>query len=309
MTNSGYTAPSADAFCAVFSRLNGEPLYGTALNNEVWLMMAYDRPWGARATEENELPETVQAWLQAQAAAVGGRVQFIKQQGAQKRELVSFFVAAVSDRASHVFRYDVTGYEALTSIDVAGLLRDLGDGRAQRHTEPLYLVCTNGRRDRCCALFGREVYRALRALAGDSVWQTTHVGGHRFAGNVVTFPDGLFYGRVLDARDAGEVHAAHAQGEVALPYLRGRSCYEEGVQAAEYFLREATGERRVDAFLLEEVQHGDNETVTAVFEARGQGRRYAVSVQAEALDIPLLASCGKPGEGVCGGFRLLDIQK
>ncbi len=68
---------------------------------------------------------------------------------------------------------------------------------------PLLVVCTHGKRDRCCAKNGRPLYDALRRETESGwVWQSTHVGGDRFAGNVVVFPQGLYYGRV-EPGDAG----------------------------------------------------------------------------------------------------------
>ena len=40
------------------------------------------------------------------------------------------------------------------------------------------------------------VRRAARPDRSEWVWQCTHVGGDRFAGNLVCFPEGLFFGRV-----------------------------------------------------------------------------------------------------------------
>ena len=64
---------------------------------------------------------------------------------------------------------------------------------------PQYFVCTNGQRDLCCARFGLPTYAALRERVGERVWQTTHVGGHRFAPNVLTLPQAALYGRVQPA--------------------------------------------------------------------------------------------------------------
>jgi hypothetical protein len=105
----------------------------------------------------------------------------------------------------------------------------------------MFLVCTHGKRDRCCALHGRPLYDALRdETDAGRVWQSTHVGGDRFAGNVVVLPHGLYYGRVAPG-DAGQLLAATAAGTVDLEHYRGRSAYPFRVQAAEQALREATG--------------------------------------------------------------------
>jgi hypothetical protein len=90
-------------------------------------------------------------------------------------------------------------------------------------TEPLYLVCTNGRHDPCCAEYGRPVARPSTELVGERVWECSHVGGDRFAGNLVCLPDGVFYGH-LDPATALRAVAAH-EGAVLLEHWRGpRRC-------------------------------------------------------------------------------------
>ncbi len=309
MVNPRYLAPEADAFCAVVSRERGEPLYGTALHNDVWFLLEYNGPWTEKATTDNELSPEVRAWLGAQAASVGrARLQFIKYERESSGDTVAFFVAITSEKSPRLYRFQLAGYEALLDIDIAALLAGEAQQDAALTGEPLLLVCTNGRRDRCCALFGLEVYYALRALEGDAVWQTTHVGGHRFAANVITFPHGLYYGRLQNAADAVAFHQAYAAGEMPLPYLRGRSCYEEGVQAAEYFLRQQTGERRLQAFTLDQAAWAE-EVLAARFVHRESGQRYLLRLAQQPLDFPRYKGCGKPGEGLCTGFRLLSLAE
>jgi hypothetical protein len=51
--------------------------------------------------------------------------------------------------------------------------------------EPIYLVCTHGRHDACCAVRGRPVAAALAAAYPERTWECSHIGGDRFAANVV----------------------------------------------------------------------------------------------------------------------------
>jgi hypothetical protein len=109
------------------------------------------------------------------------------------------------------------------------------------HRGPLFLVCTHGRRDKCCAKFGVPLYRALREAAGDAVWQSSHVGGDRFAANLVCFPHGLFYAHAAPESGA-RIVSAYRDGRLSLgDEFRGRACYAYPIQAAEHFVREETG--------------------------------------------------------------------
>src|SRR5208282_2115670 len=79
---------------------------------------------------------------------------------------------------------------------------------------PVFLVCTHGRRSVCCARFGAPLAQALAARHPGQVWETTHVGGHRFAANLVILPYGLYYGPVGVAAATAAI-SAYARGTVA----------------------------------------------------------------------------------------------
>jgi hypothetical protein len=131
--------------------------------------------------------------------------------------------------------------------DVDGLdLGALAAGRSlgmEPSTEPLMLVCTHGRHDACCAERGRPLASALARQVPDQVWECSHLGGDRFAGNVAILPHGLGYGwvteeaapRLLDDLD---------QGRVTLDLLRGRATLPMAAQFAEIELRRTLGETR-----------------------------------------------------------------
>lgn len=62
-------------------------------------------------------------------------------------------------------------------------------------------VCTHGKRDKRCAVGGMLVYGALEEeieRRGLPVFlsEMSHVGGHKYAGNVLIYPGGHLYGRV-----------------------------------------------------------------------------------------------------------------
>ncbi|WP_163008926.1 sucrase ferredoxin, partial [Streptomyces sp. S5] len=102
---------------------------------------------------------------------------------------------------------------------------------------PLALVCTNGKRDICCAVLGRPLAEELALTAPDSAWEITHLGGHRFSPTLLVLPHGYAYGR-SSAPEVKEILRATAAGEVVVAGARGRSCWDRPGQAAELALRE-----------------------------------------------------------------------
>ncbi|WP_137294013.1 sucrase ferredoxin [Nocardioides dongxiaopingii] len=106
--------------------------------------------------------------------------------------------------------------------------------------EPLLLVCTHGRRDVCCAERGRPVAAALAERWPVETWETTHLGGHRFAATLVAFPSGVVLGRLDPASAVAAVEALRA-GRMPLDHARGRAGWPARAQHADLALRRRHG--------------------------------------------------------------------
>ncbi|HET6939683.1 MAG TPA: sucrase ferredoxin, partial [Nocardioides sp.] len=142
------------------------------------------------------------------------------------------------------------------------------------HRDPVFAVCTHGRHDICCAERGRPIAAGLAELVPQDTWEASHIGGDRFAGNLLVLPYGLYFGR-LEPDTARGVARLLAAGEIDLDHLRGRSGLATPLQAAEAALRRHVDERGLSAvrFISREVRDGRTD---AVFDV--SGRRYAVAV-------------------------------
>ena len=102
----------------------------------------------------------------------------------------------------------------------------------------MFLVCTHGLRSTCCARFGGPLAQALAARHPGQVWESTHVGGHRFAANLVILPHGLYYGPVgLEA--AAAAISAYQRGTVTPGRYRGRAGQPKPIQETEHELLRA----------------------------------------------------------------------
>ncbi len=64
------------------------------------------------------------------------------------------------------------------------------------------------------------------------MWSTTHVGGHRFAANLVLLPHGLYYGPV-DLAGAVAAISGYERGEIEVRRYRGRAGQPAAEQEAE----------------------------------------------------------------------------
>jgi hypothetical protein len=113
-------------------------------------------------------------------------------------------------------------------------------------TGPVFLVCAHGRRNACCARFGGPLAQTLAARYPSQMWETTHVGGHRFAANLVILPHGLYYGPV-DATTAVAALDAYQRGTVVPDRYRGRAGVPRDIQETEHARLELAGTLAVAA--------------------------------------------------------------
>ncbi len=103
--------------------------------------------------------------------------------------------------------------------------------RSDEDAEPMVLVCTHATRDACCAVRGRPIVATLARALPEEVWECTHLGGHRFAGTLLSLPDGACFGR-LEPGTAVDVVTSHRRGHTDPTHLRGTTRWEPAVQAA-----------------------------------------------------------------------------
>lgn len=248
------------------------------------------------------LPAGTGPALRAAAAETGVRPLLIRRPGRSEPDGHRVFAVSARPGEAWVETAVVDHPADLLRLDLA----DLRSGRSlglEPHHQPLFCVCTHGRHDACCAERGRPVAAALAAVHPDHTWEISHLGGDRFAGNMLVAPDGLYYGR-LDAEAALAVAAARLDGRLELDHLRGRTGWPMAVQAAEIALRRQLGETSLDRVrVLERHVTGDVSTVT--FDTAGT--TYAVRVRT-LQDGPFPLTCRARRDNPALGHRVLDIS-
>jgi hypothetical protein len=198
-----------DFRCAVASLVDDEPMAGTAPTDTEVLLVECPGPWGREAVTDNRLPDAVRAHL----ASLGVKVLLLRRyDGASGPGTHVFHAVATPDG------FTVRG----TVLDRPEDLLDLDLAVLPAYDGPLWLVCTNGKRDRCCAEVGRPIAGLLAQEWPEGTWETTHLGGHRFSGTLLALPSGLTLGR-LDTATTLAACEAISRGEVPLEHVRGRA--------------------------------------------------------------------------------------
>jgi hypothetical protein len=275
--------------CAAASAAIDEPLAGTAPQASAWLLIEQPGQWGAKALTESAFDPELGAELERRAKAAGAKALLVKRpvwaSGEARRRA---FLCSPAPGRSFVEELELADPSALLDVDLEAAARGSPSARGRLRRDPLYLVCTNGRRDACCARLGRPVLRALEEARPGAVWECSHLGGHRFAANVVYLPDGICYGRVT-ATDARALAHRHDRGELELDLLRGRASLAPVQQAAEAYLRRRERIAAIDGVSLVHSTDG-----TSTFDTL-DSRRFQVAV-AVSQGPPRPASCGEPPE-------------
>lgn len=318
--------PTDTQRCAVVSLDLDEALAGTAVHAEGLVVVEHDGPWTPRAPSSHELGHAATTL----ATDPRVRVQLARPvRTGHDPDAVARRHLPGSDQPRSVLlahpdpdparrwlrRLVVPDLAALAALDPTVTLDPTPPDHGDAVEGDVWLVCTHGRRDACCASLGRPAALAL-ALAGHEVHETTHTGGHRFAGTAIVLPTGLVVGR-LDTAAARRLADEHAAGRIDTVHLRGRCSLPPAGQAAEAALRAELGLEGIDDVRVVDVEAStdpavpdpavpdpaapdavhdrqaadDMESVTAVL-LDAPGGRWRATVVAAAAALPRAVSDG-----------------
>ncbi len=291
-------ASQPPGLCSALSALAGEPLAGSAADARGWVALEQPGAWGAKALKDSGLDPTVGKALDSAASKHGLRPVLIRRPGrsagssrapsdarqvlvAHSRPGRTWLLAGTVGDPAEVLDLD---WDAVETGDLANVVASLPS--LAPAAEPHLLVCANGKRDACCAIVGRPVASAAAEAHPGRVWETTHLGGHRFAPTAVALPSGWTFGR-LTPEDAGTVLSGIAAGVVDLEGARGRSVWPGPGQVAELAVRRQLDARGVDDVVaVARVDDGWRVTLA-------DGRRWQVTIERRKTDAVRPESCGK----------------
>jgi hypothetical protein len=278
--------------CAAASLERADDLAGTASTVRSFLLVEHAGPWGADALRDARLPDGLGARLADAGRRAGVRVLLVRRPGRRSAETegVRVFAARAAGADSWLASAVLDRVDDVADLDLAAFREGRPPG-LETHPGPVLAVCTHGRHDACCAERGRPVALALAASRhAEATWECSHIGGDRFAGNLLVLPRGHYYGR-LDPASAIEVADAVADGRLALDHLRGRSDVAMPVQAAEIDVRRRLGLTGLDDVRPTEART-EADVTTVSLEAAGR----PVRVRVRRL-------LGDPGRLTCGAAR------
>ncbi|MEV4807464.1 sucrase ferredoxin [Nonomuraea sp. NPDC049421] len=274
-------------------------LASATVGARLWLLVEYTGTWPSRL-ENFELPQEISE-LVRRALERGIRPQLIRRPGRRTRQreqgirvLVGYAAGERPWLASGV----IAGPD---DLDLDALVAGVVPESCILEDEPVFLVCTHAKRNACCARIGLPLARSLAEKLPDRVWETSHVGGDRYAANLVCLPHGIFYGSMSQAAALAAANA-YRSGEVILDRFRGRAGIPEPLQAVEHFARAHTGERSVGAVAVESSRMDGDVTEAIV---RCGDVRLQVVIEPSAFTTP----CGTACAETITTYRLVSLDR
>ena len=291
--------------CSLRSLAMDEPLSATASSVQSWLLLEQPGPWGAQALRDSRLPTGLGMRLARLRDDLGVRVLLVRRHGGASSMRRHCYLVSSRAQAQWTEHVRLDSAADVLDLDLAALARGERLG-LEEVSVPGFLVCTHGRHDPCCAERGRPVAAALAAHYPKQTWEVSHIGGDRFAANLLVLPHGLYFGR-LTPEAALSVAADYLGGTLGLPHYRGRSCYPFAVQAAETYLRDEQALAGLDDVrLLGSEQAGDTARVRF---ADNTGRTFLVRVRTRRAAASWRLSCHDAATTTPPAYELLELVK
>ena len=272
------------------SDVHAEPLPGTALPKSVFVLFEWPGGWTHDILDGGTFDAELTAALKEKFQGSAG-LHLIRRPGRAGRQVGRmhrcYLVWAEQAAMEMVL---LTGPEKILDLDLTGPGRNQG-GRIEG---PLALVCTHGKRDVCCALKGRPLAAELVEQFPGSVWESSHLKGHRFAPTSLLLPWGYSFGR-LNGQAAAEMLRLAFRGEMFLPANRGSGRLSPRGQVAELAVARvlvdaAETVRYLDLTVCEE--DGGHDTDSApVRVTHYDGRAWDVTLEPREV-AGVISSCG-----------------
>lgn len=274
--------------CSIAAAERADAPIGTAVPAPRWMLVGHPGPWTDKAATTPPVLDVRPPLVRA-LDAVQARLQLIRPHGRVDDFVAPWPVYLVDSTNGRVARHEWS--EPADLVALAERFDELCAAAPEVGADPVILVCCHGKKDPCCAVEGRLVARVLDDVLPGSVWETTHLGGDRFAGNVAILPEGSMYGR-LDGTSAPDVVTAHLDGDVDLTRWRGRTIWDAPEQVGVH-----------DVMAGEGVSLAQVEDVTA--EPAGEGEwTVRVTAAGHTYERRVARSFSEPRRLTCG----LDLK-
>jgi len=303
----GSHAGSKPDACSVIWDRAGASALGTAPAATFWVALEQSGPWGREAATQSRLDPGVGMALARSAQQEGGRLILIRRPGthsnAQEGRPHRVYLAGGLANRPWLLEADLDDPAQLQRLPWSSMRDgdlDAVQARLPEFVEspgPVLMICSNSKRDVCCAVRGRPVALESSVQRPGQVWECSHTGGHRFAPTGILLPHGQTLAR-LSAGSAVAVVDAAARGELPVELLgatydRGRSQLTPPAQAAESVVRQQVHEVDLLALTTTAAPHPSRANAWQCRVSHVDGRHWDVVAERGSGGEDRPESCGK----------------
>lgn len=268
-------------FCSAASRYAQELLPGTASNYKCFILVEYFEPFPAKIIQSNLESSCLKKWGKI-AKERNGKVVLIRNRSSSKEKRKIIFVDFIQKKYCEV----VINAEDYHTVDLESII---SCKNTIWQKKPFFIVCTNGKKDKCCSKFGFPVYKFLESIFMEgSTWECTHIGGDRFAANLVYMPFGIYYGRVT-VEDIPLIVEACRENKIYENNYRGLSQLSFLYQSIEYYLRKYTDDFEI--IFPMKILHRKNIENEIIFDVETKNGIFQISVTKQVILYPHLLTC------------------
>lgn len=271
-------------------------MLGTAFPADRILLVEQPGGWGRDGLAASRFDRAVAAQLIERLGRRNIRVLAIRRPGRHPEPVRRQWIFAdCRSGRQRLFRGSFDADDELLRLDVDAV-------EPATDQRPVYAICAHGTHDMCCAIEGRPVAAALDRFSAGRAWECSHVGGDRFAANVLVLPTGQQYGQITDA---AELATATEAGRVLPERLRGQIGLAPAAQAGVVHAQRELGLTDIGAVRPVGLQPGADGAFQV--EVAAAGSRYLVGVQRVAGTAAML-TCRAPGPRTPISFRPLWLR-
>lgn len=226
-------------FCSILSKKSGEPIAGSAPYAKHFIFISWPKKfWGYEALQASGgFPNGLKNWMHTNSHVHGKisiRLVSNKDTNNDKSDIFIY-------PGQYIYK-DVCPKKIIKTLDTHFQKNFKSSKYYKRFNYDQIFICTHGRHDKCCAKYGQKVAEVMRKhLEKENlnieVWESSHLGGHRFAPTLIDFPNGYSYGR-LSSDNIPIFFENRKKNKIFAPAYRGKVFLSEFEQIAEAHLQQ-----------------------------------------------------------------------
>ena len=269
-------------FCSAASRYSQEMLAASAAHYKSYILVEHTHPFPG-SIREALVDKAWMAGLQRLAQKVNAKILLIRNQQSDYKQARLIYVDCIRKQYFTI----ISNYERLKDVSLEEKI--LAADTLWEDTA-FFTICTNGKKDKCCAKFGFPVFKFFENCQTDvPVWECSHVGGDRFAANAVLMPYGIYYGRI-GVEDVEPILQHLDQRKIYPTNYRGLSRLSFFEQAVEVYMRRHLNNYDFD-FSLQIRNRRQHNNMINVEVVTFNDCMYDMQLKREVIDYPHLLTC------------------